>query len=379
MDGPTLLSHLGDYQEEMLATLRLLVEHESPSTEKPLLDALAALLAERFAAAGAQVDMIPSATNGNHLQGHFASPYNERPALVVCHYDTVWSAGTLATMPFRVEGERVYGPGVFDMKASIVLAEFALRTIADLQATLPRPVIVLLTSDEEIGSPLSRSLIESLAREAAYVLVMEPPLTGGALKTGRKGIGRFALAIEGRASHAGTEPEKGHSAIEELAHQVLALHQLRDKNQGSTVNVGVVRGGTRPNVVAAHAELEIDVRAWTAAESTRLTQAILGMQPVTAGVVLHPSGGFNRPPMERSPKIVHLFERVRTIAVELGLDLKEGQTGGGSDANFTAALGVPTLDGLGMPGAGAHADHEHILTTYLPLRAALLALLLLRL
>lgn len=378
MAASLLLDHLRGQQDTMVAALQQLVEHESPSTDTTLLNALAQVLAERFTEAGATIERVTSASNGDHIKALFAAESDARPALVLCHYDTVWSAGTLTHMPFRVEGERVAGPGAFDMKASIVLVEYALQAIKSLGLKLPRPVLALLTSDEEIGSPSSRTLIEQLARQSAYVLVMEPPLTSGALKTARKGIGRFTMNIEGRASHAGTEPEKGLSAIEELAHQVLALHGLRDKERGSTVNVGVARGGTRPNVVAAQAELEIDVRAWTEAEAERLTNAIMTAQPVTPGVKLHPGGKFNRPPMERSDAIVALFERAKAIAQsELGLQLKEGQTGGGSDANFTAALGVPTLDGLGMPGAGAHADHEHILVEHFPQRAALLAHLLL--
>jgi Acetylornithine deacetylase/Succinyl-diaminopimelate desuccinylase and related deacylases len=377
MQASELLSYLEAQKGAMIEATRALVEYESPSTDKALLDALANFMADRFAHMGAAVDLIDNPKGGNNLRISFAGPSEQKPGLILCHYDTVWAAGTLARMPFKIEGEKVYGPGVFDMKASIVLVEYAIRALAELQQKLPRPITLLLTSDEETGSLNSRALIEEQAKASAYVLVLEPPITGGALKTGRKGIGRFTLEIEGRASHAGTEPEKGLSAIEEMAHQILALHALRDKEKGSTVNVGVVSGGTRPNVVAARAHLDIDVRAWTLSEAERLTNAIKQLKPVTPGIVLHPAGGFNRPPMERSESIVKLYERARNLGRQIGLELGEGQTGGGSDANFTAALGVPTLDGLGMPGAGAHADHEHIDSEHFPSRAALLALLLL--
>jgi glutamate carboxypeptidase len=377
MQGSELLSYLETQKGAMIEASKVLVEYESPSTDKALLDALASHMADHFAQMGAAVEVIDNPKGGNNLKISFAGPSEQKPALLLCHYDTVWSAGTLERMPFKIEGDKVYGPGVFDMKSSIVLAEYAIRAIAELQEKLPRPVILLLTSDEETGSINSRALIEAQAKESAYVLVLEPPITGGALKTGRKGIGRFTLAIEGRASHAGTEPEKGLSAIEEMAHQILAIYGLRNKEKGTTVNVGVVSGGTRTNVVAAHAHLDIDVRTWTMSEAERLTESIKSLKSVNPGVILHPAGGFNRPPMERSESVVALYEKARDLGRQLGLELGEGQTGGGSDANFTAALGVPTLDGLGMPGAGAHADHEHIDSEHFPSRTALLALLLL--
>ncbi len=298
---------------------------------------------------------------------------------MLLHFDTVWPAGTLADMPFRIEDDRAYGPGTFDMKASLVLVEFALRAIRESGRRLPRPVVVLCTSDEEIGSPTSRRLIEEHARRSAYALVMEAPLPGGRLKTARKGVGRFSLTIEGRPAHAGVEPEKGISAVRELAHQILQVHALADSSAGTTVNVGVVRGGTTPNVIPAQATAEVDVRVVTADEEHRIEAAFAGLKAVTPGVRLSVQGGFNRPPMERSPQIAALFERVRQIGQTLGLDLEEGSTGGGSDGNFTAAMGLPTIDGLGMPGAGAHAHHEHIEIAAFPERAAFLAALLLEL
>ena len=235
---------------------------------------------------------------------------------------------------------------------------------------------MLFTSDEEIGSPTSRALIEDEARASAYVLVMEPPLPGGGLKTARKGVGHFTLEIEGRAAHAGVEPENGVSAIVELAHQVLAIERIADPAAGTTVNVGVVSGGTTSNVVPAEAIAVIDARATTLDEARRFEGAMLALRPALRGAKLRVRGGFSRPPMERTPQSVDLYDRARAIGRTLGLDLTEGSTGGASDGNFTAALGLPTLDGLGMPGAGAHAEDEHILIDALPERAALLAALL---
>ncbi len=378
MHPTALKNHFHDLRPAMLETIQNLVERESPSMEKPMLDDLARYLQGRFQDAGAEVDLLPNSTHGDHLRAFFPGPKNtaSRPALILGHFDTVWPAGTLTDRPFTIRDDQARGPGIFDMKANLVLVEFALQALSAPGAGLRRPVVVLLTSDEEIGSPTSRMLIEAHARQAEYVLVVEPPLPGGVLKTARKGTGFFVVEIEGRAAHAGIEPEKGISAIVELAHQIHYLQELNDVAAGSTVNVGIVRGGTRPNVVAASAAAEVDVRVWTRAEAERLEKAILGARPQTTGTVLKIDGFFKRPPMERTPAIGTLFERAQQIGAELGMKLREGSTGGGSDGNFSAALGVPTLDGLGIPGAGAHAEDEHILIDFLPERATLLATLL---
>jgi glutamate carboxypeptidase len=236
-----------------------------------------------------------------------------------------------------------------------------------------------MTSDEEIGSPTSRELIERQARQADYVLVLEPPTLEGSLKTARKGVGDFSLKVKGIASHAGSQPERGVSAINELAHQILSLQELADGEQGTTVNVGIVEGGSRSNVIAAQAAAKIDVRAWTPQEAERVDLAIKKLEPVNPGAELEIKGGFGRPPMTRTESVVNLFQKAQKIGKQLGMDLEEGSTGGGSDGNFTAALGVPTLDGLGAMGDGAHADDEHILISQLPIRTALLAALLLEL
>ena len=379
MDYTDLLEYLQSRQPAMLQALEELVEQESPSTDKNELDALARHLQSRFQAIGAGVSMVPNQTAGDHVEIGFPADVGSLPsgfAFILGHYDTVWPMGSLSSKPFRVEGEKARGPGVFDMKAGIVITEFALEAIAKLGLELPRPVVILFTSDEEVGSTTSRQLIEELAKQAEYTLVMEPSLPGGVLKTARKGVGKFVLEVDGRAAHAGVEPEKGISAIQEIANQILHLHQLGDPSTGTTVNVGVLKGGTRPNVVAAHAEVEIDARVWTSAEAERIETAVLDASPFLSGAKIQAIGGFARPPMERTPEIAGLFERAQAIGLNLGIELVEGSTGGASDGNFTAALGIPTLDGLGAVGDGAHAEHEHIDIACLPERAALLAALL---
>ena len=380
MHTDPLLGHLHSRQGDMLAALESLVAHESPSRDKFALDGLATLIVRRFEALGLAVKRLANNSGGDHILIRTRAPSRpEPPTLVLGHFDTVWPLGTLERMPFRLTADQAYGPGVFDMKASIVLAEFALEAIQAIGQEPRRPVVLLLTSDEEIGSPTARSIIEEQARQSAHVLVLEPPLADGRLKTSRKGVGRFQLCVTGRAAHAGVEPEKGVSAVVELAHQVLALQTLANPMKGTTLNVGVIQGGTAPNVVPAEATAAVDVRVATLDEAARVDAALAGLKAVLSGAQLKISGGFTRPPMERTPQVVALFERARDVGRSLGLDLGEGSTGGGSDGNFTAALGIPTLDGLGASGAGAHSEDEHILIDSLPGHAALLAALLLTL
>lgn len=340
----------------MLAALERLVTAESPSIDKVRCDACADQVADLFLQqTGARPIRHRRSDRGDHLEIRIGT-HDREPIVLLCHHDTVWASGTLSRLPFRVEGDRVTGPGSYDMKAGIVEAAVALSA-----AKPRRPVIVLSTSDEEIGSTSSRELIENAARGAVAVLVLEPAQSGGALKTARKGIADFTLEIEGCAAHAGVEPEKGISAILELANQIRTIAALADPEQGTTINVGVIDGGTRPNVVAAQARAEIDVRFARGQEAERIVAAIRALQPTQPGARLRITGGVDRPPMERSAGIARLAELAQRLAGEIGFSLPETSTGGGSDGNFTAALNIPTLDGLGPDGGGAHADSEHLL------------------
>ncbi|MDQ6712124.1 MAG: M20 family metallopeptidase [Candidatus Dormibacteraeota bacterium] len=354
----------------MLTALERLVVAESPSLDKARCDACADQIAELFRQRiGVSAIRHRRPDAGDHLEIRLGE--GPEPIVLLCHHDTVWPEGTLTRLPFRTDGDRVTGPGTYDMKAGIVEAAFALE-----HARPKRPVVVLSTSDEEIGSISSRALIEETARQAVAVLVLEPAVSGGAIKTARKGIADFVLEVVGRAAHAGVEPEKGISAIEELAHQVLALKRLADPPKGTTINVGVAHGGTRPNVVAAQARAEIDVRFALASEAERVVAAIRGLQPRLAGVRLQVTGGIDRPPMERSLGVIRLAQLAQRLAADVGFELSETSTGGASDGNFTAAMGVPTLDGLGPDGGGAHADSEHLLVESWLQRTQLLRLLI---
>jgi glutamate carboxypeptidase len=379
MEFPGLSTYMDAHADEMVARLRTLVEHESPSTDKPRLDLLAEHLAERWEFLGAVVSVIDNPVRGNHLCISLPSIVPERraaPILLLGHLDTVWPVGTLARRPFSIAEGRAMGPGVYDMKGGLVIAEFALRAIAELALPLSHPVTVMLNSDEEIGSTTSRGLIEAEAAAAVAVLVLEPATPQGALKTARKGVGGYVVEVTGRAAHAGVAPEEGVSAIEELAHQILRLHQMTDLASGTTVNVGLIEGGTRPNVVAAEASARIDVRVWTREEADRIDTAIRALQPANAATQLVVNGGFERFPMERGEGTLRLYAAAQRAGQSLGLSLQDAASGGGSDGNFTAAMGIPTLDGLGAVGNGAHAEHEFVRISSLPERAALLAALL---
>jgi glutamate carboxypeptidase len=298
--------------------------------------------------------------------------------LILGHYDTVWEVGTLDRRPVRRDGDRLYGPGVFDMKAGLAIGMLALRAIAETPSAWPGRVSFLITSDEETGAATSRSVIEDEALRSQAVLVLEPSLPGGALKTSRKGCGEFVLRVSGNPAHAGIEPERGASAISELARQIPRIEALQDAAAGTTVNVGVVRGGSRTNVIPESAEAAIDVRVASAGEAARVAGALRALTPVDARTRLAVSGGIDRPPMERSAGVAALFAHAKAVAADLGRTLGEGGTGGGSDGNLTAASGVPTLDGLGAVGGGAHAADEHVTIADLPWRAALIAGLLRR-
>jgi glutamate carboxypeptidase len=352
-------------ETRLVALLRELVEIESP-TYSAGVAAVAARVGEELERLGAEV--IP--LEGGHLRAEL--PGHGSPILLSGHADTVWPVGTLAEMPFRVDGATAYGPGAYDMKACLVVMLEAIRLAGDKR----RALRVFLTADEEMGSRTARPLLEQAAEGVAAAFIVEPPGQSGNLKTSRKGLGRFTLTVTGRASHAGTSRAEGVSAIEELAHQILALHDLTDDEAGTSINVGVVSGGTSENVVAAEAEARIDVRVATMADRDRLEQTLAGLRPVNPGAKLALGGGWTRPPLERSEGAARLFERARDYGRELGLTLGEESSGGGSDGNLIGALGVPVLDGLGAAGAGAHSVDEHVELDSIPVRAELLSKLL---
>jgi glutamate carboxypeptidase len=358
--------------DSILEDLKAFVEIESPSDDKARTDQFGEFLADFVRAElGARVAVLRQPRYGNHIRVEIGPPNGERPILLLGHFDTVWPVGTLENMPFRVEGPFAYGPGSLDMKAGLVLGIHALAALQQSDL-LRRTVVFLCTSDEERGSLSSRPLIEAEASAAQAVLVLEPA-AGGALKTARKGIGIFRVEVEGLAAHAGSNPELGVSAIEEMARLILDLHALNDPTTGTTVNVGVVNGGTRPNVTAAAASAEVDLRVTNLAEARRLEETILGLRPHNSKARVAVTGGMNRPPMERTPGVAALYEMARAVAAGLGFELGEASVGGASDANFVTPLGVAVIDGLGAVGDGAHARNEHVEVASLPVRASLIA------
>ena len=372
-----LLAHFARREESVLALARALVERESPSGDREGSREVVGLLAE--AARGIEgvedVTRVEFDGYGEHLRvtAFGGASAGARPTVMLGHTDTVHPRGSLAARPWREEGGRVHGPGVFDMKANCALALEALRACAELNLRPRRPVVLLLTCDEEDGSPDGRALVEREARGAGQVLVLEPPAPGGSVKTARKGTGVFTLRCEGRAAHAGLDPEKGASAVLEMARQIERLHSLSDPSRGVTVNVGVVSGGTRSNVVAAEASAEIDLRFETGEDAMRLAESLLHPRPFDERVRLTAGGGINRPPLERTAGVARLDGRARAVAAALGFELGEAKVGGASDGNFAAAVGADVLDGLGVEGDGAHAEHEHILRASVARRGALLA------
>jgi glutamate carboxypeptidase len=369
------LRYFQERKEQILQTIRQLVEIESPSDNKQAVDRLGTLLAGRFEGLGGHAKFHRTPDFGDHLQVDFTGIRAGKPVLLLGHLDTVYPMGTLASMPCRVADGRLWGPGAFDMKSGIA---FMLHAIEGLRAwhedTLPRPVSVLLVSDEEIGSDTSRRITESLAKNSAAVLVLEPSHgPKGAVKTARKGIGEYLLKVTGKAAHSGLDFEKGQSAILELARQIVAISKLIDLKRGLTLNVGTVQGGTRVNVIPAQASAVIDVRVARKQDSAGIDRKLRSLKPFNRKCKLEVTGGINRPPMERTPIVASLYKKAAEIAKEFGWKLDEAAVGGGSDGNFTAGLGIPTLDGLGGVGEGAHATHESIQISELPRRAALLA------
>ena len=376
------LAYFSERRDEIVSTIRELVEIESPSDDKAAVDRVAEVVAEKFSQLGGEVRFHRASDFGSHLQVNFGGK-SAKPVLLLGHYDTVYPLGTLATMPCAVVHNKLTGPGVLDMKSGIALMLHAIAGLQDWNSAsasqpqpsaLPRPVTVLLVSDEEIGSESSRAITEALAKRASAVLVLEPSYgRHGAVKTARKGVGEYLVKVTGKASHAGLDFEKGANAILELARQIEKVSGFTDLKKGLTVNVGIVSGGSRTNVVPAEATAEVDVRIARIKDAAGIDKKIRGLRAFNRKCKIEITGGINRPPMERSAGVAALYAQASAIARGLGWKLGEAAVGGGSDGNFTAGLGIPTLDGLGGVGDGAHATHEHILISELPRRAALLA------
>ena len=371
------LDYCAGQRDWLLDFIEALVAIESPSDDPIAVNRCGAELASRLTALGATVTRVASTTAGDHLRASFGQ--GPRQILLLGHFDTVWPTGQLKTMPLKRENGRLYGPGIFDMKAGIALATLATRAVMAEGGLGQCQVVMLWTTDEEIGSTTSRALIEAEAKRSAAVLVFEPSLPGGGLKTSRKGVGQFEMCVRGVSAHAGLDPGKGISAVRELARQIIAIDDLQDPASGVTVTVGVIEGGTRANVVPAEARAIIDARAVTRADADRVERTMKALVPQIAGAQLTVTGGFDRPPLERTAAVAGLFAEAQAVARDLGLTLEEGSAGGGSDGNFTAALGVPTLDGFGAVGDGAHALHEHVEIEALLPRAAVIAGLIARL
>jgi glutamate carboxypeptidase len=370
-DAKALLDAVSSQSAWMTKALRELVNVESPSDDKRAVDDAVQLAASLAEAGGGRIKIHKQKQFGDILEVRFGAARDRRkPILLLGHLDTVWPLGTLRTMPWREEDGRFFGPGVLDMKAGVAMALAAIRVLGQLG--VGRPVTLLLNSDEEVGSPVSRAITERLALKSSAVLVLEPA-QGLACKTARKGVGQYRLRVTGVAAHSGVDFERGHSAILELARMLQAVAGFTDLRLGRTVNPGVISGGTRANVVAQHAYADVDVRIARASDAAKVAKLFRSLRCADPKCMLEITGGLNRPPMEHKPGTVALYKQARKLADELGFELNEAATGGGSDGNFTAALGVPTLDGLGAVGQGAHAAHESVLIEHLVPRTALLA------
>ncbi|MHB2166276.1 M20 family metallopeptidase [Alsobacter sp. R-9] len=365
--------------DAMLAGIVRWVEIESPTSDRDAVNRMVDAVAADAAAPGIGIERIPGRDGLGDVLVLRAGPRNGRPGpLVMSHIDTVHPVGTLARdLPVRRDGDRLYGPGVYDMKGGAFMGLTAFRAAA-ASGRSPVPLTWLVTPDEEIGSPTTREIIEQLGREASRVLVTEPARDGGRCVTGRKGVGRFDVRVEGRPAHAGSRHADGRSAIREAARQILAVEGLTDYASGVTTTVGLMSGGTAANVIPQHAQFAVDLRVTSVADGERLSATILGLRPVHPDVRVTVTGGMNRPPYEKSPAVAALLAEAQAHARDLGFALEDvPMTGGGSDGNFTAALGVPTLDGLGIDGDGAHTLHEHGFVSSIVPRTLLMERLLL--
>lgn len=367
-----LQPHLG----AMVNVIREMVLRESPSHNKQAVDVLGEYLADVFRRAQARVTMHWTETFGDHLQADFEGEGGNR-ILLLGHYDTVWDVGTLKSMPFREENGKLFGPGVLDMKTGIAQMLFAVDALRVVRGKLPRPITVLLVTDEEVGSESSRKITERVARDCAAVFVLEPSFgPHGALKTARKGVGDYIIRVHGKAAHAGLDPKKGANAILELSKQLLKIEKFSNEAKGITVNPGVIRGGTRTNVVPAEASCEVDARITKRSQGAALDKKFRSLKAVNKNCTIQIEGGINRPPLERTDSVAKLFQLAQEVGAESGLKLREASVGGGSDGNFTAALGIPTLDGLGAVGEGAHAINESVAIDQLIPRTVLLGRLI---
>jgi glutamate carboxypeptidase len=382
IEAPPVREMLRELRRREAAMVRLLGEFvriESFSYDKKAVDKFGAIVAKEWKKRGGAVRVLKNKVRGNNLRIEVRlGPDPPRgQLLVIGHLDTVYPAGTISKTPFRVSGGRAWGPGTFDMKGGLVLALFAVDALRASRVNLRKKLVFLWTSDEEIGSEASRATIEAEARRSDAVLVLEPSFGAqGKLKTQRKGVGSAELIVTGKSAHAGIDPEKGVNAVHELALQIERLMRMNDRKRGITVQTTVVEGGTISNVVPESARAEVDIRFTRLADGAAIERKIRSLKPILAGAQVKITGGVNRPPLERTPAIAGLFAKAQSLMHAMGLELGEASTGGGSDGNFTAALGVPTLDGLGCVGDGAHSPHEHIVIRALPERAALIAGLL---
>ena len=368
-----LLAYFQERTAQMVEQVKLLASYESPTHSKTHVDALGALIVEQCKALGAQVETYPREEVGDVHIARWNADAPGKPILILTHIDTVWPVGTLENMPIREEDGILYGPGVLDMKGGVVIALEAIRGLVERGELPARPIWLFLNSDEETGSAHSRKLIHETARQAGLVLVMEPAAEGEAIKTWRKGFARYHVYTKGRASHAGQAPEQGINAVIEAAHQAIFLHGLNDLPNGTSVSVTVIKGGIAINVIPPEASLQVDVRFLKMSEAERVDRVIKNLQPVLPGASVEVVGDIDRGPMERDEQMLRAFRQVQEIGASLGLELSEAGSGGGSDGNFTAAMGIPTLDGLGADGVGLHAAHEQVNIRSLPRRAALLA------
>ena len=368
-----ILHYLRDHQDDMVEHLKQLIELESPTNHKPSVDKLGTVIADELRSLGGEVDIIPKDGVGDLVRARWN--HGEGGILILSHMDTVWDIGTVAGRPTYIDGNLLYGVGAMDMKGGIVIALWALRALRELDLFPNQPITYLLNSDEEIGSPASGENIEEEARKHRAVFVTEPP-QDGKYKTARKGVSRYQVKAIGRAAHAGADHEKGINAIEEIAHQIIAIQAMTDYEIGTTTNVGTVTGGTRGNVVPAEAWVEVNVRATTRANANAIHEQMMSLTAHHPEAKIEVEGGISVPPMERTPEIVALFKQAQQFAQEMGLELNEGSTGGGSDGNRTAGIGVPTLDGMGIVGEGGHSIHEYGEIASMPERSAIMAAML---